>query len=620
MSGEVQHLLQFLKLVTGLSGYLVLFASRAERLRKVREANGVAVINPLTEGDRGDALINRKLPKELLLRIFSHLDVVTLCRCARVCKYWNVLALDGSNWQKIDLFEFQTVMVGVVVESIARRCGGFLKQLKLTGCRRVQDPAVQTIAQNCPNIEELDLNMCKEITDATCAALGQLCPKLKKVDLGSCELLTDLGLKFLAEGCQQLKYINISWCDRIGEMGIEVLSKRCPKLTSFSASGLTLLPDSAICYLARYCPLLAVIIIRGCIYVHSCLAETYDMSFTSDKRGIGYEVSVVTKSSCCRTCAALGQLCPKLKKVDLGSCELLTDLGLKFLAEGCQQLKYINISWCDRIGEMGIERYLLSGTILSSIGGHHYPIEVLSKRCPKLTSFSASGLTLLPDSAICYLARYCPLLAVIIIRGCINVTDRAVQAIGKHCINLRYICLSMCTHLTDNSLIALAQCQYLQILEVAGCNHLTDYGFQALTKNCHFLDKLDLEECVLITDQTLSHLAAGCPRLERLSLSHCELVTDEGIKALGLADCSSEHLIVLELDNCPLITDSSLDHLLSCHNLQRIDLYDCQLISRDGIKRLKSHLPNLNVHAYFAPNPPTPSADVQRRRRCCVVL
>ncbi|CAG0924558.1 unnamed protein product, partial [Notodromas monacha] len=101
MSGEVQHLLQFLKLVTGLSGYLVLFASRAERLRKVREANGVAVINPLTEGDRGDALINRKLPKELLLRIFSHLDVVTLCRCARVCKYWNVLALDGSNWQKI---------------------------------------------------------------------------------------------------------------------------------------------------------------------------------------------------------------------------------------------------------------------------------------------------------------------------------------------------------------------------------------------------------------------------------------------------------------------------------------------------------------------------------------
>ena len=71
------------------------------------------------------------------------------------------------------------------------------------------------------------------------------------------------------------------------------------------------------------------------------------------------------------------------------------------------------------------------------------------------------------------------------------------------------------------------------------------------------------------------------------SLSHCELITDEGIRHLGVSSCSTEYLEVLELDNCPLITDASLDHLLSCHNLQRIELYDCQLITRGGIKRLK---------------------------------
>ncbi|XP_063233479.1 uncharacterized protein LOC134537110 isoform X4 [Bacillus rossius redtenbacheri] len=54
-----------------------------------------------------EAQINKKLPKELLLRIFSYLDVVSLCRCAQVSRAWNVLALDGSNWQRIDLFEFQ---------------------------------------------------------------------------------------------------------------------------------------------------------------------------------------------------------------------------------------------------------------------------------------------------------------------------------------------------------------------------------------------------------------------------------------------------------------------------------------------------------------------------------
>lgn len=74
------------------------------------------------------------------------------------------------------------------------------------------------------------------------------------------------------------------------------------------------------------------------------------------------------------------------------------------------------------------------------------------------------------------------------------------------------------------------------------------------------------------------------------SLSHCELITDEGIRHLGTSPCAAENLTVLELDNCPLITDASLEHLISCHNLQRIELYDCQLITRAGIRRLRVRL------------------------------
>lgn len=94
---------------------------------------------------RGSGSLNRPC---LSSRIFSFLDVVTLCRCAQVSRVslcsqrvdecvqdcaclwvlcrmseknlapkclflppcpqsWNVLALDGSNWQRIDLFDFQ---------------------------------------------------------------------------------------------------------------------------------------------------------------------------------------------------------------------------------------------------------------------------------------------------------------------------------------------------------------------------------------------------------------------------------------------------------------------------------------------------------------------------------
>lgn len=71
------------------------------------------------------------------------------------------------------------------------------------------------------------------------------------------------------------------------------------------------------------------------------------------------------------------------------------------------------------------------------------------------------------------------------------------------------------------------------------------------------------------------------------SLSHCELITDDGIRHLGNGACAHDQLEVIELDNCPLITDASLEHLKSCHSLERIELYDCQQITRAGIKRLR---------------------------------
>ncbi|CAF0843962.1 unnamed protein product [Adineta steineri] len=57
--------------------------------------------------DENICLLDTKLPKELILRIFSFLDYQSLCRCAQVSKYWSTLALDGSNWQSIDLKSFQ---------------------------------------------------------------------------------------------------------------------------------------------------------------------------------------------------------------------------------------------------------------------------------------------------------------------------------------------------------------------------------------------------------------------------------------------------------------------------------------------------------------------------------
>uniref|UniRef100_A0A8C7XBN7 F-box and leucine-rich repeat protein 2 n=1 Tax=Oryzias sinensis TaxID=183150 RepID=A0A8C7XBN7_9TELE len=380
-----------------------------------------------------------KLPKELLLRIFSYLDVVTLCRCAQVSKAWNVLALDGSNWQKIDLFNFQTDIEGRVVENISKRCGGFLRQLSLRGCLSVGDASMKTFAQNCRNIEVLNLNGCTKITDSTCLSLSKFCSKLRQLDLTSCVSISNHSLKAL----------------RYSFPNLEILS-----------------PFPLTC-------------------------------------------------------------------------------NEKKITDGCRMLETLNLSWCDQITRDGLVS----------------------------------------------LCRGCHKLQVLCVSGCGNITDASLTALGLNCPRIK-------------------------ILEAARCSHVTDAGFTVLARNCHELEKMDLEECILVTDNTLVQLSIHCPRLQALSLSHCELITDDGIRALSSSTCGQERLTVLELDNCPLITDVTLEHLKSCHRLERIELYDCQQVTRAGIKRIRAHLPEIKVHAYFAPVTPPPSVHGggQRLCRCCIIL
>ena len=86
-------------------------------------------------------------------------------------------------------------------------------------------------------------------------------------------------------------------------------------------------------------------------------------------------------------------------------------------------------------------------------------------------------------------------------------------------------------------------------------------------------------------------------------------MTDEGLRSLAQAQGHNSHLKVLELDNCPLITDEGLSHLSTLASLQKLEIYDCQLLTRPGIRMIRAALPTLKVHAYFAPvTPPLAAA------------
>jgi F-box/leucine-rich repeat protein 2/20 len=429
--------------------------------------NETSFCSPPPEPD----LINTKLPKELILKIFSFLDTVSLCRCAQVSKYWNKLALDGDNWQSVNLFDFRVAVQGQVVENLSARCGDFLKRLTLRGCQSVTDKSMQTFSKNCRNLEEINLDNCKQLTDETCKSLAANCHKLTHLNIAANDV-TDEALEAIGEGCKLLKHINISNCNKIRPAGIESLARNCTNLVSFISV--------------------------------ACGEETINDE----------------------SLRALSHHCHKLKVINLNGCSAITDTGVKYLAENCHQLIYC--------------------------------------------------------------------------------------------------CLSKCFALTDQALISLSQgCPQLKTLGLMRCHQLTDHGFQALTKICKQLQDLDLEDCVLITDLTLYHLTNNCSKLKRLALSHCDLITDEGIRYIGTNQKTAESIQYLELDNCTQLTDAAIDHLISCKNLKRLDIYDNNRISRQAIKKLYTYLPQLDIHTYFqetTPQEPITTEARQRYCRCCSIL
>jgi len=75
-----------------------------------------------------------------------------------IFKYWNTLALDGSNWQSINLKTFQrdvdvsfikyliiiilnlcVFFKGTVLENLSKQCGPFLKRLNIENCKHIND-------------------------------------------------------------------------------------------------------------------------------------------------------------------------------------------------------------------------------------------------------------------------------------------------------------------------------------------------------------------------------------------------------------------------------------------------------------------------------------------------
>lgn len=130
-----------------------------------------------------------RLPDHSMVRIFSFLPTNQLCRCARVCRRWYNLAWDPRLWRTIRLAG-DTVNVDRALKVLTRRlCQDtpnvclMLETVTVSGCRRLTDRGLYTIAQCCPELRRLEVSGCYNISNEAVFDVVSLCPNLEHLDV-----------------------------------------------------------------------------------------------------------------------------------------------------------------------------------------------------------------------------------------------------------------------------------------------------------------------------------------------------------------------------------------------------------------------------------------------------
>lgn len=149
-----------------------------------------------------------------------------------------------------------------------------------------------------------------------------------------------------------------------------------------------------------------------------------------------------------------------------------------------------------------------------------------------------------------------------------------------------------CSNVTDKGLeTLLATLQFVNQLELSGCNEITDAGFWASLSPR--IVSLTLTDCINVADDSVSAIAQLLPSLCELNLQAYH-VTDSGLATFGPRQSSS--LSVLRLKSCWEITNHgvlNVVHVLP--NLTVLSLSGCSKITDDGIELLAENLRLLRV-------------------------
>jgi F-box/leucine-rich repeat protein 2/20 len=272
------------------------------------------------------------LPEETLVRVFKHLDKVSLCRMALTCrafarlanqpKFWHTLRLPKEKHHKLsdealaaiirrhrdDLYEIDLTDCSQLDDLTPVFTCSRLRSLTLAGCRMPAWSDIRAVSPNLPYLERLDLSRCTQLTDEAVWLALYAFPALQELILDDCSAIQlsvpidrtvspcdpntgqpnyhrplksislnntkvdSFGIGRLLSCCPDLEKISLSMCFRIDDYGMERLSNAA-HLEQLHVNYCTDITDRGVSYL-RNCHKLHFLNIRNCGQVSEDVFET----------------------------------------------------------------------------------------------------------------------------------------------------------------------------------------------------------------------------------------------------------------------------------------------------------------------------------------------------------
>ncbi|CAK7346867.1 unnamed protein product [Dovyalis caffra] len=275
----------------------------------------------------------------------------------------------------------------------------------------------------CLGLTHLCLSWCKNNMNNLVLSLAPKFTKLQTLVLRQDKpKLEDNAVETIASYCHDLQDLDLSKSFKLSDLSLHALAHGCPDLTKLNISGCTAFSDVAIKYLTEFCRKLKILNLCGCV------------------KGA-------------------------------------TDRALQGIGRNCSQLQFLNLGWCENVGDVGVMS--------------------LAYGCPDLRTLDLCGCVCITDDSIIALANRCPHLTSLGLYYCRNITDRAMYSLVHNRVKnkpamwesmkgrydeegLRSLNISQCTAITPpavqalcDSFPALHTCSGRHSLVMSGCLSLT---------------------------------------------------------------------------------------------------------------------------------------------------